>query len=152
MLCIKYDEQLLIITSVCVCRALCYLKLDRFTEAKQDCDAALRLEPANKKAFYRRALANKGLKVRRSWQYEGQEGGNVSFKRRPGRKSWKGKSWRNLKENVELSVHHWVDHRNDTNKTNMHTHTYRQSPFVHFVFPVFSDTGVGHLYPQCQSR
>lgn len=34
-----------------------------FTEAKQDCDAALRLEPANKKAFYRRALANKGLKV-----------------------------------------------------------------------------------------
>lgn len=47
-----------------VCRALCYLKLERFTEAKQDCDAALKLEPTNKKAFYRRALANKGLKVR----------------------------------------------------------------------------------------
>lgn len=50
---------------VCVCRALCYLKLERFTEAKQDCDAALKLEPTNKKAFYRRAMANKGLKVRR---------------------------------------------------------------------------------------
>lgn len=33
-------------------------------EAKQDCDAALKLEPTNKKAFYRRAMANKGLKVR----------------------------------------------------------------------------------------
>ncbi|KAL0963308.1 hypothetical protein UPYG_G00304430 [Umbra pygmaea] len=43
-------------------RALCFLKLDRFAEAKQDCDSALRLEPGNKKAFYRRALANKGLK------------------------------------------------------------------------------------------
>lgn len=49
---------------VCVCRALCYLKLERFTEAKQDCDAALKMEPTNKKAFYRRALANKGLKVK----------------------------------------------------------------------------------------
>ncbi|XP_055766864.1 sperm-associated antigen 1-like isoform X2 [Salvelinus fontinalis] len=43
-------------------RALCFLKLDLFAEAKQDCDSALRLEPANKKAFYRRAMANKGLK------------------------------------------------------------------------------------------
>lgn len=51
---------------VCVCRALCYLKQERFTEAKQDCDAALKLEPSNKKAFYRRALANKGLKVKRA--------------------------------------------------------------------------------------
>ncbi|XP_056289522.1 sperm-associated antigen 1-like [Pseudoliparis swirei] len=42
-------------------RALCYLKLERFAEAKRDCDAALRVEPTNKKAFYRRALANKGL-------------------------------------------------------------------------------------------
>lgn len=48
---------------MCVRRALCYLKLDRFTEARQDCDAALKLEPTNKKAFYRRALANKALKV-----------------------------------------------------------------------------------------
>lgn len=46
----------------CDSRALCYLKLERFTEAKQDSDAALGLEPDNKKAFYRRALANKGLK------------------------------------------------------------------------------------------
>ncbi|CAL1610501.1 unnamed protein product [Knipowitschia caucasica] len=43
-------------------RALCYLKLEKFAEAKQDCDAALKLEPTNKKAFYRRAMANKGLK------------------------------------------------------------------------------------------
>ena len=48
---------------VCVSRALCYLKVERFAEAKQDCDTALSLEPTNKKAFYRRALANKGLKV-----------------------------------------------------------------------------------------
>lgn len=46
-----------------ICRALCYLKVERFAEAKQDCDAALKLEPTNKKAFYRRAMANKGLKV-----------------------------------------------------------------------------------------
>ncbi|XP_050986580.1 sperm-associated antigen 1 isoform X1 [Labeo rohita] len=43
-------------------RALCYIKLQRFTEARQDCDSALQLQPTNKKAFYRRALANKGLK------------------------------------------------------------------------------------------
>lgn len=47
----------------CDSRALCYLKLQRFGEAKQDCDAALELEPDNKKAFFRRALANKGLQV-----------------------------------------------------------------------------------------
>lgn len=50
---------------VCVSRALCLVKLERFAEAKQDCDAALKLEPNNKKAFYRRALAHKGLQVRR---------------------------------------------------------------------------------------
>ncbi|KAI2654816.1 Sperm-associated antigen 1 [Labeo rohita] len=44
-------------------RALCYIKLQRFTEARQDCDSALQLQPTNKKAFYRRALANKGLKA-----------------------------------------------------------------------------------------
>uniref|UniRef100_A0A8C1N0U3 Sperm associated antigen 1b n=1 Tax=Cyprinus carpio TaxID=7962 RepID=A0A8C1N0U3_CYPCA len=43
-------------------RALCYIKLQRFTEARHDCDSALQLQPTNKKAFYRRALANKGLK------------------------------------------------------------------------------------------
>lgn len=45
-------------------RAICFLKLSRFQEAKQDCDLALQLEPSNKKAFYRRALAHKGLQVR----------------------------------------------------------------------------------------
>lgn len=48
----------------CIRRAICFLKLRRFQEAKQDCDLALELEPSNKKAFYRRALAHKGLQVR----------------------------------------------------------------------------------------
>ncbi|CAF99339.1 unnamed protein product, partial [Tetraodon nigroviridis] len=54
-------------THTCVCprprRAVCFLKLNRFEEAKQECDRALRLEPNNRKAFYRRALAHKGLQV-----------------------------------------------------------------------------------------
>ncbi|XP_076593769.1 sperm-associated antigen 1 isoform X1 [Chaetodon auriga] len=61
----KYTECLKIKPEECAIytnRALCYLKMERFTEAKQDCDAALKLEPTNKKAFYRRAMANKGLK------------------------------------------------------------------------------------------
>ncbi|XP_028281034.1 sperm-associated antigen 1 isoform X2 [Parambassis ranga] len=61
----KYTECLKLKPDECAIytnRALCYLKLERFTEAKQDCDAALKLEPTNKKAFYRRAMANKGLK------------------------------------------------------------------------------------------
>ncbi|KAJ3598174.1 hypothetical protein NHX12_001687 [Muraenolepis orangiensis] len=61
----KYTECLQLKPGECTVytnRALCYLKMERFAEAKQDCDAALRLEPTNKKAFYRRALANKGLK------------------------------------------------------------------------------------------
>ncbi|XP_051921538.1 sperm-associated antigen 1-like [Hippocampus zosterae] len=61
----KYSDCLQIKPEECAIytnRALCYLKLERFAEAKQDCDAALKLEPSNKKAFYRRALANKGLK------------------------------------------------------------------------------------------
>nr|XP_015213682.1 PREDICTED: sperm-associated antigen 1 isoform X1 [Lepisosteus oculatus] len=60
----KYSECLKIKPEECAIytnRALCYLKLDQFAEAKQDCDSALQLEPSNKKAFYRRALAYKGL-------------------------------------------------------------------------------------------
>ncbi|XP_047218097.1 sperm-associated antigen 1 [Girardinichthys multiradiatus] len=61
----KYTECLKLKPKECAIytnRALCYLKLERFMEAKKDCDTALELEPGNKKAFYRRALANKGLK------------------------------------------------------------------------------------------
>ncbi|XP_065149332.1 sperm-associated antigen 1A [Paramisgurnus dabryanus] len=61
----KYTECLAIKTSECTIytnRALCYLKLECYEEAKQDCDSALEMEPNNKKAFYRRALAHKGLK------------------------------------------------------------------------------------------
>ncbi|KAF3840415.1 hypothetical protein F7725_019132 [Dissostichus mawsoni] len=61
----KYTECLKLKPEECAVytnRALCYLKLERFTEAKQDCDAALKVDPTNKKAFYRRALANRGLK------------------------------------------------------------------------------------------
>ncbi|XP_056331799.1 sperm-associated antigen 1 [Danio aesculapii] len=61
----KYTQSLQLNTHTCTAytnRALCYIKLQRFTEARQDCDSALHIEPTNKKAFYRRALANKGLK------------------------------------------------------------------------------------------
>ncbi|XP_019719038.1 sperm-associated antigen 1A isoform X1 [Hippocampus comes] len=62
----KYSQCLALKPDDCALftnRAICLLKLSRFQEAKQDCDSALRLEPANKKAFYRRALAHKGLQV-----------------------------------------------------------------------------------------
>ncbi|XP_020824967.1 sperm-associated antigen 1 isoform X2 [Phascolarctos cinereus] len=61
----KYSECLEINHSECVIytnRALCYLKLCQFEEAKQDCDRALEIEEANVKAFYRRGLAHKALK------------------------------------------------------------------------------------------
>ncbi|XP_072459496.1 sperm-associated antigen 1 [Notamacropus eugenii] len=61
----KYSECLEINHSECVIytnRALCYLKLCQFEEAKQDCDGALEIEEANVKALYRRGLAHKGLK------------------------------------------------------------------------------------------
>ncbi|KAK6328013.1 hypothetical protein J4Q44_G00036590 [Coregonus suidteri] len=60
----KYSECLKIKPDECSCftnRAICYLRLGCFEEARQDCDSALKLEPTNKKAFYRRALAFKGL-------------------------------------------------------------------------------------------
>uniref|UniRef100_A0A8K9X194 Sperm associated antigen 1 n=1 Tax=Oncorhynchus mykiss TaxID=8022 RepID=A0A8K9X194_ONCMY len=58
----KYSECLKIKPDECSCftnRAICYLRLGCFEEARQDCDSALKLEPTNKKAFYRRALAFK---------------------------------------------------------------------------------------------
>lgn len=49
---------------VCVCcRALCYLALKQYKEAAQDCTEALKLDPKNVKALYRRAQALKELKV-----------------------------------------------------------------------------------------
>ncbi|NXR08612.1 TOM34 protein, partial [Semnornis frantzii] len=43
-------------------RALCYLSLKQYKEAVQDCTEALRLDPKNIKALYRRAQALKELK------------------------------------------------------------------------------------------
>ncbi|KAM6298539.1 mitochondrial import receptor subunit TOM34 [Aegotheles albertisi] len=43
-------------------RALCYLALKQYKEAVQDCTEALRLDPKNIKALYRRAQALKELK------------------------------------------------------------------------------------------
>ncbi|NXP07506.1 TOM34 protein, partial [Thinocorus orbignyianus] len=43
-------------------RALCYLTLKQYKEAVQDCTEALRLDPKNIKALYRRAQALKELK------------------------------------------------------------------------------------------
>ncbi|NWZ09447.1 TOM34 protein, partial [Agelaius phoeniceus] len=43
-------------------RALCYLSLKQYKEAAQDCTEALRLDPKNVKALYRRAQALKELK------------------------------------------------------------------------------------------
>ncbi|XP_024612340.1 sperm-associated antigen 1 [Neophocaena asiaeorientalis asiaeorientalis] len=61
----KYSECLKINNKECAIytnRALCYLKLGQFEEAKQDCDQALQIDLGNVKACYRRALAYKGLK------------------------------------------------------------------------------------------
>ncbi|XP_004431345.1 PREDICTED: sperm-associated antigen 1 [Ceratotherium simum simum] len=61
----KYSECLKINNKECAIytnRALCYLKLGQFEEAKQDCDQALQIDNRNVKACYRRALAHKGLK------------------------------------------------------------------------------------------
>ncbi|XP_010861858.1 PREDICTED: sperm-associated antigen 1 [Bison bison bison] len=61
----KYSECLKINNKECAIytnRALCYLKLGQFEEAKQDCDQALQMDHGNVKACYRRALAHKGLK------------------------------------------------------------------------------------------
>ncbi|XP_007933021.1 sperm-associated antigen 1 [Orycteropus afer afer] len=56
--CLKITRECAIYTN----RALCYLKLCQFEEAKYDCDKALEMDDGNVKAYYRRALAQKGLK------------------------------------------------------------------------------------------
>ncbi|KAF1401136.1 Sperm-associated antigen 1, partial [Spheniscus humboldti] len=64
----KYSECIKLNTKECTIytnRALCYLKLYKYEEAKQDCDHVLQIEDSNIKAFYRRALAYKGLQVRK---------------------------------------------------------------------------------------
>ncbi|NWU94413.1 SPAG1 protein, partial [Upupa epops] len=64
----KYSECLRLNTeerTIYTNRALCYLKLYKYEEAKQDCDHVLQIEDSNIKAFYRRALAYKGLQVRK---------------------------------------------------------------------------------------
>ncbi|CAH7119023.1 sperm-associated antigen 1 [Phodopus roborovskii] len=61
----KYSECLKINSKECAIytnRALCYLKLGQFEEAKLDCDQALQIDGENMKACYRLALAQKGLK------------------------------------------------------------------------------------------
>ncbi|XP_040586380.1 sperm-associated antigen 1 isoform X2 [Mesocricetus auratus] len=63
----KYSECLKINSKECAIytnRALCYLKLGQFEEAKLDCDQALRIDGENVKACYRLALAQKGLENR----------------------------------------------------------------------------------------
>ncbi|XP_008933709.1 PREDICTED: mitochondrial import receptor subunit TOM34, partial [Merops nubicus] len=60
----KYSESLKL-SQECATytnRALCYLALQQYQEAVQDCTGALRLEPNNVKALYRRAQAFKELK------------------------------------------------------------------------------------------
>ncbi|CAJ0921067.1 unnamed protein product [Ranitomeya imitator] len=62
----KYTECLQIKPEECTMytnRALCYLKLCQYDEARQDCDCALQRDAANIKALYRRAQAYKGLEV-----------------------------------------------------------------------------------------
>ncbi|XP_064652393.1 sperm-associated antigen 1-like isoform X2 [Lineus longissimus] len=44
-------------------RALCYLRLDKAVDALNDCSEALKLEPTNVKAYFRRAQAKKMLKL-----------------------------------------------------------------------------------------
>ncbi|KAF4022435.1 hypothetical protein G4228_013958 [Cervus hanglu yarkandensis] len=64
----KYSECLKINNKECAIYtnrqvlSLCYLKLGQFEEAKQDCDQALQMDHGSVKAYYRRALAHKGLK------------------------------------------------------------------------------------------
>ncbi|KAJ6653812.1 hypothetical protein lerEdw1_008656 [Lerista edwardsae] len=61
---LKYSECLKLNPKECTIytnRALCFLKLCRYEEAKADCDHVLQTDGSNVKALYRRALAHKGL-------------------------------------------------------------------------------------------
>ncbi|KAL5484222.1 hypothetical protein EMCRGX_G020681 [Ephydatia muelleri] len=55
--CLRECEKAVIYTN----RALCYLKLSKPRDALEDCEKALKIEPSNIKALYRKALANKAL-------------------------------------------------------------------------------------------
>ncbi|XP_053105714.1 sperm-associated antigen 1 isoform X2 [Hemicordylus capensis] len=60
----KYNECMKLNSQECTIytnRALCFLKMFRYEEAKKDCDYVLQRDGSNKKALYRRALAYKGL-------------------------------------------------------------------------------------------
>ncbi|OCT77005.1 hypothetical protein XELAEV_18032208mg [Xenopus laevis] len=60
----KYSECLKINAEECTLytnRALCYLKLSEYDEARNDCECALQRDALNIKALYRRAQAYKGL-------------------------------------------------------------------------------------------
>ncbi|XP_053571893.1 sperm-associated antigen 1 [Bombina bombina] len=60
----QYTECLKINSEECALytnRALCYLKLSQYEEARQDCECALQREASNIKALYRRAQAYRGL-------------------------------------------------------------------------------------------
>ncbi|NXN81579.1 TOM34 protein, partial [Bombycilla garrulus] len=60
----KYSESLKLYKECATYtnRALCYLALKQYKEAAQDCTEALKLDPKNVKALYRRAQALKELK------------------------------------------------------------------------------------------
>eukprot|EP00731_Ephydatia_muelleri_P038357 Em0731g2a len=55
--CLRECEKAVIYTN----RALCFLKLSKPRDALEDCEKALKMEPSNIKALYRKALANKAL-------------------------------------------------------------------------------------------
>ncbi|CAH2285670.1 sperm-associated antigen 1 isoform X1 [Pelobates cultripes] len=60
----KYTECLALNSEDCTIytnRALCYLKLCQYEEARSDCECALQRDSSNIKALYRRAQAHKGL-------------------------------------------------------------------------------------------
>ena len=44
-------------------RAACYLKMDKYVDAKADCDAVIWKDEKNVKALFRRGQANAALKV-----------------------------------------------------------------------------------------